>query len=375
MIGFFYYLCSTDLVPHWFYVLLGAFALLLLYQRKIDKVTVLAFLLISLITALSALNILFHLNEASYGASRSILVFFPYSAFILISLTVAKTLKANDLKIVLYLILLEIFIGLIEFWYGQPTFLPWSTYESETPFGFRGLLYYSRVYGLSSNSSVFSYKILIGFLILHILYDHLNKSKRWIILFILISGMIVTFNRTSILALTLFSLIFILKDFLKGLVRLRIKQMLLVLIILIVVGSFIFFFLYTDLIIEQLNRGKASTDSSSRLRYWIEYWSFIKDNPYFGNGSIKMWIIINNHTYHAHNVIIQTIATNGVFIALLYFILIGFNINAKNFIYLIPLFFTGLTQYSFLWGVSFMDIFIFTLLFNQKVITSENESR
>ena len=89
-----------------------------------------------------------------------------------------------------------------------------------------------------------------------------------------------------------------------------------------------------------------------------------------GNNSIKLWL----DGYHAHNAYIEVIATNGVFIALLYFTLIYRNIRKSNWVYVIPILIFGLTQYGFFWGISLMDILFYVILFKTISDSEANPS-
>src|SRR5690606_24964991 len=116
----------------------------------------------------------------------------------------------------------------------------------------------------------------------------------------------------------------------------------------------------------QMNRGMEDADLSQRDVVLSKYYQFLSDNPLFGNGSYKLWMNINGGLYHGHNSFLQTFATHGVVIGLLFLYLVFRNMNKYNFYYLLPIMVLSLFQYVIFWGVSFMDLMFFYFLFITK---------
>src|SRR5690606_32047501 len=96
------------------------------------------------------------------------------------------------------------------------------------------------------------------------------------------------------------------------------------------------------------------------------YYQFLAENPFFGNGSYKLWMNINGEIFHGHNSFLQTFATNGIVIGLLFIYLIFRNLNKYNYFYIVPIIVLSLFQYVIFWGVSFMDLMFFYFLFTTR---------
>lgn len=361
MLGLLSFLPSTAVFPHGIFLLTGLYAFYLQFKkRRLSNSLKIALTITIGIIVLSSMNSLFHflfMQDSISTVSKSITQLLPYSLFIIFSLVIAENLTKKDLKVVMFFISLEVIFGIIEFSLGKASILPWVQIHGESEFGREGLLYYSRVYGLSTNSSVFSYKILIGLILLNVV--DLSKKKYGIIATILIIGLVITFNRTAIAVfigyIVLYKIYPILSEiFIRG----KIKVTFLV-FSFIILALFLLLLSNFELIFNQFNRGMDASDTSGRLDLWSKYLSFIGDNLLFGNGSFKMWMLHNGKVFHGHNVFLQTLATNGIIIMLLYILLLIFNLNRKVIIYLLPILITGLTQYTYFWGISFVDIFLY----------------
>jgi hypothetical protein len=125
---------------------------------------------------------------------------------------------------------------------------------------------------------------------------------------------------------------------------------------LILLGTYFY-----DILAYQFTRGKGELDYSSRIggaAIWAYYVEFIKDNLLWGNASSRLW----HGEFHAHNSWLQVIGTHGITLASSYFFFIVKNINRVNLPYVLPILIYSCAQYGFGWGVSLMDIFLFTFL-------------
>ncbi|MHA7829957.1 MAG: O-antigen ligase family protein [Flagellimonas sp.] len=276
-----------------------------------------------------------------------------------------KTRK-RTLYIVIYLVVFEVFIGVLEYFIGVRSFIP-SVREAvagQNPFGFNGLLYYSRVSGLSSNSSVFAIKIMVSLMMLQFLGPR-NKKEGFFLYGFLGVGLLLTFTRSVYVALAAFFLMINYKRIIRAVFRfLRGKaKWIYFAVISIFISGIIFLISKLDVLLQQMNRGMKKVDLSSRDSVFQRFSDFFWDNPLLGNGSYKLWIGINGKVFHAHNVFMQIMTTNGVLIGSMYFLMVLININKYNINYIIPILIISLFQYAIFWGISFVDLFFFSFLF------------
>lgn len=108
---------------------------------------------------------------------------------------------------------------------------------------------------------------------------------------------------------------------------------------------------------------------TSRDIIWREFLDFFCDNPITGNGSVKMR---SSAGQHAHNSYIWVLASNGIIIALLYYYYTIRFVNRYNFIPILSILLTSITQSTIYWGLSNADVFLFFLY---SVVTSKYHKR
>lgn len=367
---------SFAFVPLYLYILLVP--LMITRNTKLDF----NFYLIVLIVLLSVMNQVLNLKILLRDFSYADII--PYTIFIMISYLFGKNVNARVFHYLLLFISFEIFIGVLEYVSGVKSFFPavLKNIVGEAPFGFNGLIYYKRVAGLSTNSSVFAFKVFIGILLLHHL--KIKGRKLYIYATIFSIGILITFTRSVILAVLFFlalACIPQMSNFLKDLLNRKLR----VLYILLAIGVFALLFTlisnWEDLYF-QLNRGMEDVDMSERDIVLQLYYNFLEEHPFFGNGSYKLWMNINGALYHGHNSYLQTFATHGVFIGLLFLYLVFRNMNKYNFYYLLPILILSQFQYVIFWGVSFMDLVFFYFLFitkdsliKEKLLTEETKGK
>lgn len=281
----------------------------------------------------------------------------PYS--ILILFTVALSDKVDD-RIIKWLILavvIEFFVGVLELSAGVVSF--WAVedkdiIESE-------LLYDRKVFGLDTNSSGFAYRIVFA-LLLYNCYKSCRVIKELPFYMLIAAGLLISFNRTAILA----SLFFI------GICILQSKYKLLLLIPPVLIVIYIAQNpLLWEILLSQFTRGDTEFATvnalSERDIVYPFYINYIKDNFMFGHGSFKYYVEImkDGRMFHAHNSYLQTLANNGIPISLLYFGLIGTNVSKRNYMYILPLLLMSCFQCLILWGISLPDILFYKLLFDK----------
>ena len=353
-------------LPSYAFVPLSAYLLLIPLLIKKDTKLDFNFYIILLIVLLCAINqvvnLIVVLRDFKYGS------LVPYTVFMVISYLFGKNADIRVFYYVLIFISVEVFVGMLQYTMEVKSFFPSISQHitGEAPFGYKGLIYYKRVAGLSPNSSSFAYKICIGILLLYFL--KLKGRKLWMYGTIFTIGLVITFTRSVILTVLLFLFLINIpqvKRFANDLLSKKFK----VLYMLFALGLFIVgltIFASWEELYYQLNRGMEDADLSQRDVVLSHYYQFVKDNPYFGNGSYKLWMNINGELFHGHNSFLQTFATNGIFIGLIFVYLVFRNLNRYNFYYIIPILIFSLFQYVIFWGVSFMDLMFFYFLFTNK---------
>ncbi|WGK64715.1 hypothetical protein [Croceiramulus getboli] len=343
------------------YGLISLIGLIVLVQKIVHKklsksdYVLFSFLLLSFIIFFAGDG----LRESTTGKSKNDLV--PYTLFIVTTIFFARSLHEDVLKFVFYFILFEIIIGVLEYIFGVPYLIkPLS--ESQTEFGSTDILYYNKVYGISAVTSVFSQKVLIGLILLF----YLNIVKyRKIYLGLLLIGLLITFNRTAIVT----SLFFLALLFRKSFKKLGIKYKAILIICLL---SFLFLtYLNIEIILFQFFRGSGDIDYSGRDYVFVSFIDFISNNFFFGNFAQKVWIELGGRTYHAHNSYLETLASLGFILTLIFVFYLFKIITRKKMIFLLPILLYSTFQFGIFWGVSLLDIVFFFLIFSNTKSAKE----
>lgn len=281
----------------------------------------------------------------------------PYVSLILLALFLGKFLSLKDLKIIQWLIVIEIIVGVAEYYVGIPTFFTNVTSISELADG--EILYQRRVFGFSYNSSTLATKIvyLSAITLMQIqLRKKASHLDKFFLLTILI-GLFITFNRTAMLAITVTLFIFFGRS---------IKN-----IILITLPILALMIAKWEEIYLQMTRGKNGVDYSGRDQIFDYFLNFWADNIIFGNVGSKLWWNASGFVWHAHNSYLEFLASNGLFGFCLF--LIGFLLifYKKNLLLGLPIFIFSFAQYGFLWGMSFYDVILAGILFTYSRELSE----
>ena len=287
---------------------------------------------------------------ATSASSKSLNDLIPYSIFIIATINFSKFLNKEIIRIIFYIILFETIIGILQYLMGVRYFIEPITSNSQE-LGDSDYLYYNKVYGLSTVTSIFALKIFIGILLTH--YLCFKGKKRSLFYTILMFGLIVTFNRTAIVASIIFVLIIIFTQIKQG------NQKLKILTLFGSIISLIFIYNYFDVIENQFFRGRE-VDLSGRDKVFPYYIDFIANYPFFGNYFTKLWVeITSGRIYHAHSSYLQTLSNMGLPIGIAIFTYIFSKISKLNYMFIIPMLIYSAFQYGILWGVSFMDIIFF----------------
>jgi hypothetical protein len=332
-----------------------------------------------------------------------------YAAFYLLPFLFlsSKLLKnPNFFKALIYLTIFEVAVGVFQYFSGVRTFFLNLGEMKITDYS---LLYSSRVYGLSANSSMLAYKAFLAILLLDIVRLE-RKSVEWIFRVLLTIGILLSFSRSVILVMTVYwliQLVYHIVVFRKEALQRTTFQM-----SALMLGSAI---LLQGPLRMQLSRNemqaektsglelkkedhpkncseshalpmsKGETDpskmgwgdkllvnngiqTSGRKQIWLNYINFIENHFWTGNGSDKLmllsWhpVLQKYKLVHAHNSFIQLLANNGILIFLFYLILFIFMFRSGNFIPSMAIVLYSLANYGIFWGFSYMDLMFFILL-------------
>ena len=366
MVSFILFLSTIAVFPHSFMLLAIVYIVVknfndIIHTKLTLKVNV-SLVIISAIVVFSLINALL----ISKTLTLSLLV--PYVILMFGSYFIAKYFTLNDVKVLILLILLEVLVGVLEYWLDINTILVWSDFYEE--YKNTDLMYFDKAYGLSVNSSVLAVKITLAILLLEY-FTPFNNKIRLVIRLVLIFGLYITFQRTSIIVVVLLYIMLLLKyiivqirmSIIKTTTRKLIIRGITTIIALVIVFSVILS--YSHSIFRQFSQGKEKIELSGREEIWPEYINYIKANIIFGNHSQKYFIKYRGEENgaHAHNSFLQVFATHGLLIFLLFILLIIVNINKDNYIFMGILIVLSLFQYALFWGISLVDIvfFIFAL--------------
>jgi len=280
---------------------------------------------------------------------NSIAAGFPYILLIILSLIVGWGFKKSDLKIILVCVIVEIFVGIAEYIYGIPSFFGVQN-MGDTMIGDTDLLYFNRVFGLSLNSSVYAFKVMLGLVILLYLDKELSRKVFLFASALIAAGFVTSFNRTAIIAAVVGVAIHYRKNW-----RVWLWGIPAALIALVAVAPYL---------MENFTRGRDEFDWSGRDVVFANFLSFLNDHFFFGNATRKVWLYLNGDLYHAHNSYLELVASNGMIISLIflagyYLVLLRGRLSLAA-----PILIYSLFQYGIFWGLVFHDIVFAALMFH-----------
>lgn len=282
---------------------------------------------------------------------KSIVGAVPYLFLVAAAMIVALFFNEKDLQVVFALILLETLVGLSEFIVGTHSFF--VPYQAETEYGSTDLLYYNRVFGLSDNSSVFAFKVLVAWLFLMTRIGKVSRRVWGILAGLLALGLLVSFNRSAILAAILATAIAFRRD------------LKLLALFGAMAGGVVL--VYGESIARQLTRGIAGGDYSHRAVVFSEFTNFIANNPLLGNAGAKAWFYFNGRLYHAHNSFLELVASNGVAVGTAF--MLGYLIVVwRAWSIVVPVLVFSSIQYGILWGLVFNDIVLMALFLQYSTL-------
>jgi len=315
-------------------------------------------MMLLLLSAILSVAVFAFMDPLIDNFEKSILGAFPYVVLILVALFVGMAFRRKDLIVVLFLVFFEIFVGVVEYVAGVHSFFS-VEYRGQTQVGDTELLYYNRVFGLSLNSSVYAFKVLVGFVILMAIKSELSQRVFLLCAMIIAIGFVTSFNRTAIVAAAISLMFYYATNW-----RVVLSGC--------VVGCAVVFF-YLSTIIENLTRGRGELDLSGRDFIFHEFFIILNQRPLFGNAAQKVWLQINDGLYHAHSSYLEFLVSNGIFISLLFFWGYYLLVLRGQLLAALPLLIYSVFQYGLLWGLVFHDVVFFGLMF--YLLRSRYENR
>lgn len=379
-------------------------------QRPFSKSS-LAFWLVLIIVLSAAINKL--LNGHEIYSLRD--YYAPFYLFPLLILTSRLSFRLDLFLFLIVFTALESVVGITEYITGVRSFIMDIGDFNRIPS--YDLLYSSRVYGLSANSSVLGQKVLLAFILID--YVKLNSKWEWFLRFLLLAGLIVSFSRIAIILLILYwgaTLLWAVFQYRKEWKSPSlIFKGILVLFVVIGLGpvknqltrgdrvSESAFEMHEgmrdDHILTQTNArllvpGSTEPDrqgwgdklvqkiegiqSSGRKLIWINYINFIEKNLLFGNGSDKLMFYTfdrNKQQFkfiHAHNSFLQLIASHGLLIASLFMVFYLIYWKRHNLLPVGIICLYCCLNYGIFYGFSYMDVVFLILLFFPLKLSYDN---
>jgi hypothetical protein len=191
----------------------------------------------------------------------------------------------------------------------------------------------------------------------------LGKKIKFSFLFyaIFIFALILNFGRTAIICVIFFVTLNLIYNFFKTFTIKKAVVFLLLIITFFFVFSIVGSSFYLE-VLRQFTRGTDAIDLSGRDEIWLQFNSFISNNILFGNHSMKLYFDHHGTQAQAHNSFIMALATHGIIIFIIYFIMLVYNLSKFNYKYVLTICLFSMTQYAIYWGISFMDMaFLFFL--------------
>jgi len=298
---------------------------------------------------------------------------------------IARSIKGREviLKYILYFILIEVAVSVIQYAFGVNTF--YTSLRRYRVFESYDMLYFTRTFGLGANSSLLSFKYIFGLILLGVI----KLPQRTSIVFelVLLIGSIITFGRIALIVVFFFLLlrlidsIFIKKNF--NLVN-QIPFILIVLFFAVNPTWTYNQFTRNDTVvslgridIDELEEndiqdgetiafthefGLNKIDMSGRNEIWNTFSTYISENPQFGNKGKKVMF----GRYHAHNSFLELLASYGIYMFLFMLFIIFRNMSINNYVLIFTLGLLSFGQYLVFWGVSIFDILFYYLIFFYK---------
>lgn len=370
MLGFLIYLPTLVYMPHFLFLL--AFVWIMYRHPEMlsrsyfkskweDSGVGRSLLWIIFFIVLSLVNMLLHADSIS-----SIRQAIPYTVLMIPTIFLAFALKKRDAVVILCFISLEVLVGIVEYTMGVSTFIKSHVMYMEFPSD--ALMYYSRVLGLSDNSSVLANKVFIGFLLLRLF--PLQKYLRRVFIGVLLIGLLITFNRSVFVALLSFLFLLYFEPLWNNYRRKGAASRFSYLPGM-VLGFSLLLAAFWDNLVSQFTRNRGTIELSGRDKIWAGFGEFIQDHFWFGNGSFKYsW-----EGFHAHNSFLQILSNHGIVLSILLVFIVLYNTRKSNLVVVLPMLLYSFSQYGVFWGISIMDIVFFYALFAYQLKSNKSIGR
>lgn len=375
---------------------------------------------------ISAFVVLAYLNKIVNGNPITSLRDY-YGAFLLFPILLLFSKLISSTKtytFLIYLIVFETIIAITEYVFNVRTFFPIEVPPINSKSVF---LYDHRVYGMSINSSVLSFKILVAILVVET--APLKKNYYFLIQFLLCLGIIVTFNRALILTALLFWVLLALYRLYKSS---KISIYSFYTFFPLITFFILFSFLSKNNFLVEMNKNSAEKkpleiaskiklftfsdipetaltrphpmmlegndldttlyytkkligstngiNTSGRTLIWANFLQFIEQNLWFGNGSDKLYFKEIDHEnkkfklVHAHNSYLEFLATHGLILSGFFGFILLYLWRRKNIIFIVSILFFSIFQYGIFWGFSLLDLVFVTFLISPlNLLTDENQ--
>ncbi|WP_288340669.1 O-antigen ligase family protein [uncultured Roseivirga sp.] len=299
------------------------------------------------ITALCALLLLLSDGSSKLLSGSVFQSYIPYLSLLFISFIIGSNLDNQIVRFLLIFITIESLIIIYQYSVGITGF-GYNNYEANE-LG-EDLLYYSRPNGLSIGTSSVAIKLLILFRYM------IDKVKifgpNWVKIVLLINSMalLFTFNRTVMACIFAFFVFTMFK-------RLRTEKY----AGLILVGVIITVLAFSSVILSQVFRDRdILSEVAYRMAVYDKGLLFIKENLVFGNFGTKYYFEQGGRTFHLHNSFLETLASNGIIVMALIVILLIVLIRRGDGKNVLLFSMASILQFGLFWGLSIMDIFLFT---------------
>lgn len=340
-----------------------------------------------------------------------------YAAFYLIPVLLFSArylFTIRTFRVFIYFALIETVFALFQYFLNDRSIiLPLS---EETRITSKDLLYDSRVYGFTVNSSVFALHILVAFLFL--IPAQFQRLWYWVVFTALVIGMLLSFGRSVVLVTVVyFTLSFLQicwchrKNFKRAFRLPQVQNVTLSMLFLLVLfarptmrdsmtrggknetleyNTFAFSWdtipqncgeLHAYPLKEPSQLDTTSTltknflnltksiNTSGRKLIWLNYVEILSAHPWTGNGSNKlMFKTLNPKTHeveqmHAHNSFFMIFGTHGFLLGTFYLVILLIWWKKKNFAILFTIIVYSISQYGIFWGFSLLDlVFIAALI-------------
>lgn len=385
LIALLMYLPTLAFMPAWLYLFLIPISIYLnidflksyftqIFKFKIKDKT------FTLLLVFAFIAFIFRLID--YPKWESIKDFYSFAYLFPFTYVVGRTVakRTGIYKYIIYFIAIESFFCVLEYSFGVSTFF--TSLKLFRPFESYDMLYYTRVFGLSANSSVLTLKFIFGIILLSKVNWSERNKQLFELLFLTVS--IVTFGRIAIIAIFVYYFIKIFDSIIVSKTFSWKNNI-----------SFFLFFLFFAVnpiwtknqftrnnmkvsthstfekeeieeeniveidmsLLEEL--GLANVNMSGRSHIWTAYGAYGYKYYIMGNKGKKFML---GHV-HAHNSYLEIFASFGVFMLIFLVSIFAFSINKSNYVIALSILVLAFGQYLIFWGISFFDIIFYSLLF------------